>query len=60
MIAKLERTHSNVQQNMQQTHNPKMGANNQQRININRTAALEGPIPSLLFVQKSNIVRRSV
>ena len=48
MIAKLERTHSNVQQNMEQTQNPTMGAT----IN-NRTAALERPTPFLLFVWKS-------
>ena len=55
MIAKLERTHSNVQQNMEQTQNPTMGAT----INNNRAAALERHIPSLLFVRKSNIVRTS-
>ena len=33
MIAKLDRTHSNEQQNMEQTQNPTMGAT----INTNRT-----------------------
>ena len=37
MIAKLERIHSNVQQNMEQIQKPTMGAT----INNNRTAALE-------------------
>ena len=60
MIAKLERTHSNVQQNIEQTQSPTMGATIKQQINNNRTAALERPIPSLLFVRKSNLVRMSV
>ena len=38
MIAKLERTHSNVQQNMEQTQNPTMGA----AIN-NKSTATEPP-----------------
>ena len=56
MIAKLDRTHSNVQQNMEQTQNPIMGAT----INNKRTATLERQIPSLLIVRKRNIVRKSV
>ena len=65
MITKLERTHSNVQLNMEQTQTPTMGAtiNNQQRINNNGTAALERPTYSLLFYficMEKNIVRTSV
>ena len=40
-FAKLERTQSNAQQNMEQTQNSTMG-NNQQQINNNRTTTLEG------------------
>ena len=46
MIAKLERAQSNVQQNMEQNTEPHNGNKNQQRINSNRAAALERPIPS--------------
>ena len=60
MIAKLERTHSNVQKKHWTITEPDNGSNSQQRINNNRTPALEWTIPSLLFVWKSNIVRTSV
>ena len=39
---------------------PHNGINTQQRINNNRTVALERQIPSLLFVRKRNIVRTPV
>ena len=41
MIAKLERTQSTAQQNMEQTQNPHNGSNNKEQINNNRTNALE-------------------
>ena len=42
MIANLVWTQSNAQQNIEQLQNPTMGTyNNQQRINNNRTIALE-------------------
>ena len=40
MIAKLEWTESNKQQNIEQLQTPTMGGNNKQKVN-NRTAALE-------------------
>ena len=61
IIAKLERTHSNVEQNMEQAQNPTMGAI------INKESTTTESLPksdqSLLcffFVRKSNIVRTSV
>ena len=57
----LKRSHSYVQLIMEQTQSPIMGATiNVQRINNNRTSALDRPAPSLLFVWKSNLVRTSV
>ena len=41
IIAKLERTQSNVQQNMEQTQNPTMGATINNNNNNNRTTTLE-------------------
>ena len=41
MIAKLEGTKSNVQQNIEQLQNSHNGSNNQQQVNNNRTTALE-------------------
>ena len=58
MIAELERTHSMSNKHGTNTE-PHNWSNNQQRINNNRTAALERPLerpmPSLLFVQKKTI-----
>ena len=39
MIAKQERTHSNIQQNMEQTQNPTMGAT------INNLSTTTEPLP---------------
>ena len=41
MIAKLEGTQRNVQQNIEQLQNPTVGDNNKQQANNNRTTALE-------------------
>ena len=46
MIAKLEWTQSNAQQNIEQLQNPTMGVNHQQ-INNNRTTALNRQQPKL-------------
>ena len=41
MIAILEWTQSNVQQNIEQLQTPKNGSYNKQKVNNNRTTALE-------------------
>ena len=41
MIAQLDWTQSNAQQNIEQLQNPTMEGNNQQRINNNSTITLE-------------------
>ena len=60
MIAKLERTHSNVQQNMEQTQNPTMGATsnnesttNQQQQNRRRSLRMQKlSLGALIMKQK--------
>ena len=44
MIAKLEKTQINAQQNNEQTQNPNNGSNNKQRINSNRTTTLDNSL----------------
>ena len=56
VIAKLEKTHSNIQQSMEQTHTPpweQQSTTNQQQQNH----CLRTDKPSLVFVWKNNIVR---